>query len=111
MEKKMLIGMYSGTINVARISGIVALQCWINLSIRHPSSTSLNFRIRDDGNQQVLLSEIHTETKEENSHGSVILTPINYEIKDPESFLLVVYSEREGEWRHLVKKHARYQSN
>lgn len=109
--KEMLIGVYSGTINVARIPGIVALQCWINLSIRHPSSTSLNFRIRDHRNQQVLLSEIRTETKEEHSHGSVILAPINYEVKDPESFLLVDYSEREGEWKHLVKKHVKYQSN
>ena len=109
--KEMLIGVYSGTINVPRIPGVVALQCWINLSIRHPSSTSLNFRITDHRNQQVHISEVHTETKEENSHGSIVLTPINYEVKDPESFLLVEYSEREGEWRPLIKKYVSYQSN
>ena len=109
--KEMLIGVYSGTINAPRIPGVVALQCWINLSIRHPSSTSLYFRITDHGNQQVHISEVHTETKEENSHGSIVLTPINYEVKDPESFLLVEYSEREGEWRPLIKKYVSYQSN
>lgn len=109
--KEILIGVYSGTINVPRIPGIIALHCWINLSIQDPSSISLNFRITDHRNQQVYISEIHTETKEGNSHGSIVLTPINYEVKDPKGFLLLEYSEREGEWRHLVKKHVRYQSN
>ena len=109
--KEILIGVYSGVIEVPRIPSMVVLQCWLNLSIRHPSSTPLNFRVRDHRDQQVLLSEVHTETKEENSHGSIILNPINYQVKDSESCLHVDYSEREGEWRHLIKKYVRHQGN
>lgn len=109
--KEILIGVYSGIITVPRVPGVVDLQCWINVSIRYPSSVSLKFRIRDHSNQQVILTEVHTETKEENSQGSIVLPPINYEVKDPESVLLVDYSERKGEWKHLIEKHVRYQSN
>lgn len=109
--KEILIGVYSGTINVHIIpSPLIPLRCWVNLKTEGSGNISLEFRATDHRENEIFQSKVDIGTDNKVGLGSVSLGPILFALKDPEGQLKIEYREVGGDWVNVITKSTKYQA-